>query len=201
MPATVRRVLITAMLLGLVAAIVHVLLSAVGGRPSTRPYQRFAGGALEGLDFAYAGEVPGDTGFLGPDGETLRLADFRGKVVLLNLWATWCAPCEREMPTLGALQSARGGPDFEVVAISVDDDEKADEARTSLADWTGGTLRFFHAPDYAITYDLGAGTVRGFPTSILYDAEGREVARYAGELDWSGYETVALVDAVIAGKR
>lgn len=195
MPRNLTRTLIVAMLLGLVGTIVYVLFSAAGGPDERVPFQRFATGSLEGLDFAYAGEVPGPTPFLDPEGKMISLADLKGKVILVNLWATWCGPCEREMPTLGALQTARGGDTFDVVAISVDQNSDGDFAKGQLGEWSGNILKFFHAPDYAVTYEIGA---RGFPTSILYDANGQEVARYAGELDWSSYEAVALIDAVIA---
>ncbi len=198
MPQNLTRTLIIAMLLALGGAIVYVLGSASAGRAPSAPFERYGKGALEGLDFAYAGEQIEGADFIAPDGSAITLPDLRGKAVLVNLWATWCGPCEREMPTLAALQTARGGEAFDVIAISVDAEEDRDHARTELARWSGGVLSLYHAPDYKITYDIGA---RGFPTSVLYNAQGVEIARYAGELDWSSFEAVALIDAVIAADR
>lgn len=195
MPRKITPILITGMLLAVVVAIVYVLLSAASGPGKTNQLERFATGPLERLDFAYAGEVPAETVFVGPDNAPLTLSDLQGKVILVNLWATWCGPCEREMPSLGALQTARGGDAFEVIAISVDNDEDKSHAADQLARWTGASLGLYHTSEFALAYELGA-TV--FPTSILYDRHGREIARYVGDLDWSSLEVVALVDALIA---
>ena len=198
MPQKMTRTLIIGMLLALGGAIVYVLSSASAGREPDTPLERFATGPLEGLDFAYAGELIEGAEFIAPDGSVTSMPALRGKALLVNLWATWCGPCEREMPTLAALQTARGGEAFNVIAISVDAEEDRDHARSELARWSGGVLELYHAPDFKITYDMGA---RGFPTSVLYNAKGEEIARYAGELDWSSFEAVALIDAVIAADR
>lgn len=195
MSQLITRRLIIAMLLALVGAIVYVLLSASSTPGEARPFERFATGPLERLDFAYAGELPDTSTFFGPDGETLTLADFKGKTVLVNFWATWCAPCEREMPSLGALETALGGDTFQVVAVSVDNEEDKAFALDQLTKWTGGTLPLYHTPEFALTYDLG---VQGFPTTILYNTEGREIARYAGILDWASVEAVGFIKAVMA---
>ncbi len=199
MSAKLSRFAIPAMFLGLGAAIVYALSSAASGGKAGDPLEKFAAGAMAGLDFAFAGDAPdlrdgAPVRFIGPDGGPVTLDDFKGRTVLVNLWATWCAPCEREMPSLAALQTARGGEAFAVLTISVDDAEAGDYARGKLEDWTGGVLDFYHAPDYAITYALGA---RGFPTSVLLGPDGLEIARLSGEADWASYEAVGFVDAVL----
>lgn len=196
MTGSLTRKLIVLMLLTLSGAIVYVLSSAASGPGETRAFERFAKGPLAGLDFAYAGETPETSTFLNPDGEEITLADLRGKVILVNFWATWCGPCEAEMPSLGALQTAFPKDQFEVVAVSVDNEEDKEFARQQLQRWTGGALGLYHTPEFALTYDIG---VRGFPTSIIYNAKGTEIARYAGELDWASIEAVGFVRAVVEG--
>jgi thiol-disulfide isomerase/thioredoxin len=198
MPQNLTRTLIIGMLLALGGAIVYVLGSASASPEPNTAFEKYGKGALEGLDYAYAGQQIEGSDFLAPDGSTTSMSELRGKALLVNLWATWCGPCEREMPTLAALQTARGGANFDVIAISVDSEEDRDHARSELARWSGGVLDLYHAPDFKITYDMGA---RGFPTSVLYNANGEEIARYSGELDWSSFEAVALIDAVIAADR
>lgn len=194
MSQKLTRNLISAMLLALVATIVYVLFSAASGPGETHAFERFAKGPLAGLDFAYAGEIPGDTEFIGPDDNPLTLGDLKGEVILVNFWATWCGPCEREMPSLGALQTALKDKPFKVIAVSVDDEADKDFAARQLTKWTGDALSLYHTPEFALAYEIGT---TGFPTTVLYDAEGREVARYAGELDWASIEAVGFIRAVV----
>lgn len=191
---SVRYAIIAMVLIGL-GGVVYALSGAAGGRHLSHPLEKFQTGELSALDVSTAGDPVPDAGFLGPDGSEMAFSAFEGRAVLVNYWATWCGPCERELPSLGALQTARGGPGFEVVALSVDDETDGDYAVERLAELTGGVLAFYHAPDYAPVY--GAG-VRGFPTTILYGPDGKEVFRLAGEADWSSYEALALIDAALA---
>lgn len=128
--------------------------------------------------------------FEGPDGSQTTLGSFKGKVILVNLWATWCAPCVTEMPTLARLQNEFQGADFAVVAVSVDRAVDKAEAKSRLKELSRSVLPFYHDPRMAIVYPMQA---RGFPTSVLYDRQGREVARLAGEADWSSAEAQALI--------
>ena len=129
-------------------------------------------------------------------GQPVTLAAFKNKVVLVNFWATWCAPCEREMPHLGTLETARGGEGFEVIVISVDQSTDEAYARQRLIELTGGVLSFYHAPpeNWDLIYNAGA---RGFPTTVIYSPDGTEVARLAGEADWSEGIALAFVDEVL----
>lgn len=125
------------------------------------------------------------------DGDSRKrsLADFRGKVVLLNIWATWCGPCRKEMPTLDRLQLRLGSPDFEVVALSIDRDGQA------------AVRRFFdeiNVRALAIYVDAAAqaGTklgIIGVPTTLLIDREGGEVARYTGPTEWDRPEVIDVI--------
>ncbi|MEO1027752.1 MAG: TlpA family protein disulfide reductase [Pseudomonadota bacterium] len=193
--AQFSRYAIPAMLLGLVFALVYVAFSAMGTGDKSNPLAGFAVDELSKLDFTFRGDVHEETAFFDPDGNEVGLEDFRGKVVLLNLWATWCAPCEKELPSLGALAGGRAGDDFIVLTVSVDDEQDRDYARRRLSELTGGTVDFYHAPDYKVTYQVGA---RGFPTSVIYDRNGREVARLAGEAEWDSSLAVQFIDRLIA---
>ena len=129
-------------------------------------------------------------------GHDLTLADFRGRVVLLNVWATWCVPCRQEMPTLDRLQARLGGKDFLVMALSID--RKGVEA----------VRRFYHevgVEKLAIYVDpSGKGSrslaIPGVPTTLLIDREGREVARKMGETQWDSPEMVSLVERTMRGQ-
>lgn len=179
-----------------IAAIVYVLMSASGGKPAGNPLERYATGQMQKLDFASAGQpIPAGT-FTDSDGEARGLDAFAGKTILVNYWATWCPPCEKEMPSLGALQTARGGDRFEVVALSVDSTEDADFAKRRLAELGAANIAFRHAPMDNGDVIYGAG-VRGFPTTILYGPDGLEIARLAGEADWASLEAVQFIDAAL----
>ncbi len=123
------------------------------------------------------------------DGGLVNLADKRGKVVLLNLWATWCPPCVREMPSLDRLQAAFGGPDFEVVALS--QDRAGAQVVTPFYERLGLTsLEKYLDPT---TRALRAFNVLGLPTTILIDREGNEAGRVTGPAEWDSDAAVALI--------
>ena len=143
-------------------------------------------GVTKGLDRSHKGEAAPDHRFAGPDGKPTSLAAFRGKPVLVNLWATWCAPCIKELPTLDALAAKGGVP---VVALSQDSD--AAKARTFLQTRGFKALRGYTDPDMRW---LG-GMATNLPTTILYDPQGKEIWRWLGEADWTGPEaTKALAE-------
>ena len=127
--------------------------------------------------------------FVDGEGRPLTLADFRGKVILLNLWATWCIPCLREMPTLDRLQAKLGGPHFEVVVLSIDIGglpvvEKFYRALKlkALGIYVDKTLR--------VQRDLG---IVGIPTTLLIDRQGREIGRFAGPAEWDSKEAIKAI--------
>jgi thiol-disulfide isomerase/thioredoxin len=135
-----------------------------------------------------------ETRFQDANGRQLTLADFKGRVVLLNIWATWCSPCRKEMPTLDRLQAALGGPSFEVVALSIDREG-------------GGIVRSFydeiHVQSLALYADPSADAMRtlsiiGVPTTLLIDASGREVWRRLGPETWDAPDMVAILRETIA---
>ncbi len=186
-------------LIGL-GAIVYVLMSAATGKPAGNPLEGFATGQMEKLDFGSAGQPIPEGTFTDTDNSLQSLEVFKGKTILVNYWATWCPPCEKEMPSLGALQTARSGDAFEVVALSVDTVEDVDYAKRRLTELGASNIPFRHAPMDAGDIIYGAG-VRGFPTTIIYGPDGLEIARLAGEADWASAEAVQFIDAAIKSAR
>jgi thiol-disulfide isomerase/thioredoxin len=138
-------------------------------------------------------EVPEIT-IAGADGATRPLSDWRGRVVLLNIWATWCSPCREEMPTLDKLQAALGGNDFEVVAVNIDKGGDA-KAKAFLAEIGVAHLALYTDPTGKLFAALKA---IGMPTTLLIDRQGREIGRLVGPADWDSDEAVALIKAAIA---
>ncbi|WP_084396325.1 TlpA family protein disulfide reductase [Henriciella aquimarina] len=193
----VLKFAIPALIAGLVLAVSYALLSATSKGGNTDPIGKLATGSLEKLDVSNRGEPVTEATFEGPDGQEMTLGDFKGQTILVNFWATWCSPCEREMPSLGSLEAQKGSDDFKVIAISVDASEDKDYARERLGELSGGVLDFYFAPpeNWDIVYDAGA---KGFPTSVIYDETGAEIARLSGEAEWDSYEAAALVDAITA---
>ena len=127
--------------------------------------------------------------FTGGDGKALTLADFRGRIVLLNLWATWCGPCVEEMPALDRLQARLGGPDFAVVALSVDRQGRS-LVEPFLAKLGVGNLTMYLDTGNAA---MRALKIRGLPTTVLFDREGREVGRIEGAAAWDSPAAAALI--------
>jgi thiol-disulfide isomerase/thioredoxin len=161
--------------------------------------------ALASATLSVAAEVPAglamhdsprplpEVAFADAAGRPLRLEDFRGRVVLLNLWATWCAPCRKEMSTLDRLQGELGGPGFAVVALSID--------RKGLP----AVQKFYEEiglERLAVYVDASSRAARslkalGIPTTLLIDREGREIGRLAGPAEWDSPEMVAFLRHVV----
>ena len=141
-------------------------------------------------------DLPDDVTFNDKAGQAVSLDQFAGKVVLLNLWATWCAPCRKEMPDLDRLQADLGGDRFEVVAVSLDRGS-ADKARAFLNEIDVKRLRFFHDPEAKLGFKLMA---IGMPTTLLIDAKGREIGRLVGPADWHSEDAKKLIRSVLAAQ-
>lgn len=130
-----------------------------------------------------------EVNFVDADGAPKTLKDFRGKTILLNLWATWCAPCREEMPSLERLQQAIGSEKFEVVALAVDR-TGLEAARKFLDSINVKSLKLYADPT---TRSGSALRAVGMPTTILIDAEGREIGRLPGPAEWDSTEAKALI--------
>jgi thiol-disulfide isomerase/thioredoxin len=135
-----------------------------------------------------------DIAFQDGAGGARKMSDWKGRVVLVNLWATWCGPCRKEMPDLAALQAELGSKDFEVVAISVD--RKGVEASSAFLTETGAAgLGLYVEPTSAIVNQLQA---LGLPATLLIDRQGREIGRLLGPAEWASPEAKALIAAALA---
>jgi thiol-disulfide isomerase/thioredoxin len=129
------------------------------------------------------------------DGREVTLADFRGRTILVNFWATWCAPCVKELPSLDALQADFGERGFEVVAIATGPQGK--ETPAAFLERLGVTnLKRYADPRLRLAASIGGGSV--LPVTILYDAKGREIGRLVGEADWASPEARRLIERAIA---
>lgn len=126
-------------------------------------------------------------------GSARSLADFRGKVILLNVWATWCTPCREEMPALDRLQAMLGGPKFEVVALSIDQ-QGAQAVRKFYEDVGVKALQLYVDPSAQAGFKLA--TV-GLPTTVMIDRAGREVGRRVGPAEWDAPKVVEELRALI----
>jgi thiol-disulfide isomerase/thioredoxin len=193
-----RRMKVSPVKLGLIAlpliggaAFVYVIFSALvsSERGALDSYAR---GDM--ARFQTVSEPPGQPRhtLVTADGTETSLEQMRGRILLVNFWATWCAPCVIEMPYLDTLQAEYGSDDFEVVTVSMDrsiEDAREFFERTGLEH-----LALYHDPSMSSAMAAGA---RGLPTTILYGRDGREIGRLAGEADWAGEDAFRLIEAAL----
>jgi thiol-disulfide isomerase/thioredoxin len=138
-----------------------------------------------------------DLAFNDASGKPRTLADWRGKTVLLNLWATWCVPCRKEMPALDALERDLGGGDFEVVAVNIDTRD-ANKPKVFLNEIGVEKLGYYADPSAKVFQDLKAiGRAFGMPTTLLIDPQGCELGTIAGPAEWASKEALALIRAAL----
>jgi thiol-disulfide isomerase/thioredoxin len=172
-------------------------IDAGTGLPATPPpsgkYAGLATGPMKRLTTESAGKPAPAAGFVDASGKAVTLADFKGQPVLVNLWATWCAPCKKEMPTLAALQKAYEGR-VKVVAISIDKEGQTAEAKAFIAE--NAPLAFYQDASMKAPFAFDP-PAQGFPTTIFYGADGIEQARLVADADWSSPEARRVVDALV----
>ena len=210
-PAAMRRIpfAIGAVLIGAVIGFAVVygiggLNRNASGDPACRPavdlarkLAPLAHGEVAALTMATAPLRLPDLAFEDADGKPRKLSEWRGRTVLVNLWATWCVPCRKEMPALDSLQTKLGGRDFEVVAVNIDtrDPEKP---KNFLKDANLTRLDYFSDQKAKVFQDLKAvGRALGMPTSVLVDGAGCEIATVAGPAEWASDDAVKLITAAM----
>jgi len=169
-------------------------------RPAVEAARRvapLARGEVAALSVAKAPKLLPDLVFQDEAGARKTLADWRGRTVLLNLWATWCVPCRKEMPALEALQTKLGGPAFEVVAVNIDTRDAA-KPKAWLKEVGIARLGYFADPTAKVFQDLKeAGMAFGMPTTILIDAAGCEIATLAGPAEWASEDALKFITAAL----
>jgi thiol-disulfide isomerase/thioredoxin len=210
-PAAMRRIpiVIGAVLIGAVIGFAGVygiggLRRNSGGDPACRPavalsekLAPLAHGEVAALTMATTPLKLPDLAFDDADGKPKKLSDWRGRTVLVNLWATWCVPCRREMPALDALQAKLGGPDFQVVAVNIDTRDP-DKPKNFLKEANLTRLGYFSDPKAKVFQDLKSiGRALGMPTSVLVDDQGCEIATIAGPAEWASDDAFKLIQAAL----
>ena len=172
-----------------IAFAISLALSGCEQKAAEAPEQETAdaGVPTKGVDRSHAGAAAPDVSLFNGDDEEAKLVDLKGKPVLVNLWASWCAPCVKELPTLDALSRRAGAP--RVIAVSEDVGERG--SVEAFLDGHGvKDLEAWRDPKMALSGALG---VQVMPTTIYYDASGREIWRYVGDLDWTSAEAEKLL--------
>ncbi len=152
-----------------------------------------AHGEVAAVNVAKSGLKVPDLAFQDASGKPVTLANWRGRTVLLNLWATWCIPCRKEMPALDRLQKELGSDQFEVVAMSVDRAGAA-ASQKFLDEIKVSNLKLYSE---STTKSVGLLRAPGLPTTILVDREGREIGRLAGPAEWDGTDAKRLIQSVL----
>ncbi len=209
-PSATRRIPLIVATVVLGGAIGFAALYAFGPKPgasgdpacraavdTAKRIAPLAHGEVAALTMATAPLQLPDLAFQDADGRPKKLSDWRGKTVLVNLWATWCVPCRKEMPALEDLQAKMSGPNFEVVAINIDTRD-AEKPKAFLKEANLTRLGYFNDPKAKVFQDLKAiGRALGMPTSVLVDPKGCEIATIAGPAEWASEDALKLIRAAV----
>jgi thiol-disulfide isomerase/thioredoxin len=193
-PDLLRWAIAVATIIG-ACALLYVIASAVMKPAQPGNLNDLKKGALTKLEIPATPPPVPTAPFKDADGKTLTLADFKGKVTVVNFWATWCGPCVIEMPTLSRMAATYESQPVAVVAISIDKDDADLKARAFIA--KNRPLAYYRDPTGAMPFVIqpAAG---GLPTTIVYDKKGAERARLSGGADWSSPEATELIRMLLA---
>jgi len=209
-PMRRRALVLGAVLVGAIggyAGVSYLSDRAPAGDPTCQPavalskkLAPLARGEVAALTMATAPLKLPDLAFVDGEGQLKKLSDWRGKTVLVNLWATWCVPCRKEMPALNELEQKLGGADFQVVAINIDTRD-AEKPKAFLKDGNLTRLDYFTDASAKVFQELkGVGRALGMPTSVLIDGKGCEIATIAGPAEWASEDAIKLIKAAVTPK-
>lgn len=186
-----------------VAAVVYIIAQSATKPADERPAA--ASGAVpvaavthdvaKKLEHTADGTQPPAYAFFDGTGKRLTPADFKGKVVVMNLWATWCAPCKLEMPTLAKLAQTYAGKPVVIVAVSIDKADALEQAKAFIAQ--NAPLAFYNDPEAKLPWALKPAA-SGMPTTLILGKDGLERGRISGEADWAGPGAKAVIDKLLA---
>lgn len=179
----------------LVVLYTALALGANAGEAGTAELEALRAGSMLKLAFLAEPAAVPETPFTDEAGGEHRLSEFRGRYVAVNFWATWCAPCRKELPALDALNREFGGERFAVVTIATGRNTLAGIERL-FAETGVETLPVFLDPGQALAREMA---VFGLPVTVILDPGGREIARMAGDAEWDGESAKAIVRALLAG--
>ena len=186
---------IAAAALGLSIGAAGFLYPTSSRSDNAQALQGLAIGAMEAFKPTIAPEPVAALEIVDGEGKPRPLDGWQGRVVLLNLWATWCAPCLEELPALDKLKAELGGPDFDLVALNID--KAPERARKFLTDAGIKSIEFLRDPT---TKAFAAVKTHGMPTTLLIDRQGREIGRLVGPAKWDSPQAKALIQAAIAAR-
>lgn len=167
--------------------------ACAASRETSQRVSALAKGEVAAMSIANAPEPMPEVTFTGPDGKPRKLEDFKGKTVLLNLWATWCVPCRSEMAALDRLQASAGSDKFEVVTINVDT-SRLERPKAFLGEIGAKNLAYYADPKAEIFFQLRqSGQALGLPTTFLIDGSGCQIGLMQGPANWDSEEGRSLV--------
>lgn len=175
-----------------ILAFLYVVFSALD-KGDTGGLDSYARGEMRQFTTLPAPPPQPDVAYVDAEGEEVRLSDYRGQVILVNFWATWCGPCVEEMPALDRLQAELGGEDFQVVTVSLD--RGMEEVIDFFERMELENLPIIHDSNLA---SFSRIQTPGLPTSILYDRQGREIGRVTAPAEWDSEDAETLIRAAIA---
>ena len=176
------------------AAAIAIALAPGGAGAGMDEIAALREGTMKKLVFHDSPKPAGDADYVTEDGGSASLSDHAGRYVLLNFWATWCAPCRKEMPGLDALQKEFGGEDFEVLTIATGRNPEG-AMKKFFADVGVTSLPLHRDPKQKLARQMG---VLGLPVTVLLDRDGQEIARMTGDAEWNGESGKAIIRALVA---
>ena len=193
--AAVAAIMVVAVLYGRKGPGGNDSSACAGAEKALAAMRPLAKGEVAAVQVPKASQKMPNLGFKTPDGQATTLAALERKTLLLNLWATWCVPCRKEMPVLDRLQQQLGGKDFEVVAINIDQ-RNLDRPKRFLDEIGVKALAYYSDADAKVFQDLQKiGRALGMPTTIIVDAKGCELGHLAGPAEWDSPDALALIKA------